>query len=507
VLFFALTALVFSACSSSGGGGGNGGGPIEGNVIIPNDYSSKYPNFVVYVCSDEDRSNSCKDTETYVKANTDGSFTITAGADIPLVAEFYATDPLPSPSSVSVSSLGDDSNKPILVYTTPAGKRTVSAFTTMVKNRADLNPNIPVEVTTEEVKIASGISDPFDPLSYTGNAGAVHDVVSELVEGVLEYITGTLGQMVDASPAIVAALYDVIFQLVESIADDPDTANANKDALISDVESDIEQAIEDTETALDEAATSGNWDISEELTLYNVVLYGSIYFMQVFSTGNIWVDWEPSEESVAILRYEGRLPEPQPQKLEDAVTLPLSFFAQRISATVTSPNKLFTSEKFNQQISLSPGAKIYTLILPLEPDEEFDIEELRGDTSSDMCYHERAMNAGFNLSVILSPYDKITLEANNKFRWINTGYHSCEPFAESLPFDKSGTYTQSGSGQNELYIFTATDGSKAVLYHKNNNPSQWYLGINPKVYFKEVFFNNIAAENVRDQLNTSIIPQ
>jgi hypothetical protein len=501
MLLFALTALFFSACSSSdSGGGGNGNNPpvpISGNVIIPSDYSS----YAVYVCSDADRSNSCSDAETYTKANPDGSFTITASNALPLIAEFYDTDPIPA-SGTSVSSFGGI--KPKLVYTTPAGKRTVSAFTTMVKNRVDLNPAITVEVTTEEVKIASGISDPFDPLSYTGTAAAVHDVVTELVEGVLAYITGTLHQAVDASPAIVAALYEVIFQLVETVAYDP--AGTDVSTLVSGAEGGVSQAIDDAETALNEAATSGNWDISEELTLYNVVLYGSIYVMQVFSTGNPWIEWE-SDESVAILHFEDRLPEPpETQNQENANILPLSFFAQRISATVTSPSKLFTSEKFNQQISLSPGAKIYTLILPMEPDEEFDIEKLRGDTSNVICHDERSMSAVFNLSVILSPYDKITLEADNKFKWINTGYHSCEIFAEYLPFDKSGSYTRSGSGQDEHYIFTATDGSKAVLYHKNYDPSQWYLGIYPKAYFKEVLFNNIAAENVRDQLNTSIIP-
>jgi hypothetical protein len=89
VFLFALTALFFLGCSSSGGGGGNGG-PVEinGHVIIPSAYSTD----IVYVCSDADRSNSCADSETYVKANADGSFAITASSALPLVAEFYDAD-------------------------------------------------------------------------------------------------------------------------------------------------------------------------------------------------------------------------------------------------------------------------------------------------------------------------------------------------------------------------------------------------------------------------------
>jgi hypothetical protein len=83
------------------------------------------------------------------------------------------------------------------------------------------------------------------------------------------------------------------------------------------------------------------------------------------------------------------------------------------------------------------------------------------------------------------------------------GYPDCGVFDEHLAFDQSGTYTKSGSGQDEYYIFTASNGAKAVLYHHNYyGASQWYLA----VYSKSVFFNDIAARNVRDQLNLNFHP-
>jgi hypothetical protein len=498
VLLFALTALFFSACSSSGGsGGGNGSGPIEGNVIIPSAYSTD----VVYVCSDADRSNSCSDTETYVKANSDGSFTITANANSPLVAEFYATDPFPS-SGASVSSLGGI--KPKLVYTTPAGKNTVSAFTTMVKNKMDLDPATTVDIAADAVKIASGITDPFDAASYTDNAMAVHDVVTELVEGVLAYITTTLGQTVDASPAIVAALYDVIFQLVESIADDPDAANSDMSTLLSGVESDIEQAIEDTETALNNAGNSGNWNINTPLTHYQVDYKSSTYYMQVYQSGSLWKSWD--HESVVSLKAGNKLPTPQ----GNPDTFDMSSFFQVISATVTSPGKVYSSERFNQKITLSTGAKVYTIIALEDSTDEFNgIEELRGD-SDDISWvgsGRRAGTVSFDGTVVSALYDKINLEADGTFRWINTGYPDNVVFNEHLAFDQSGTYTKSGSGRDEHYIFTTSNGAKAVLYHHNeDDASQWYLATYTIAYSKNVLFNDIAARNVRDLLDLSHTP-
>jgi hypothetical protein len=509
VLLFALTALFFSGCSSSSGGGGdNPPAPISGNVIIPSDYSS----YAVYVCSDADSSNSCSDAEAYVKANPDGSFTITASANYPLVAEFYDTDPIPA-SGASVSSLRGINPK--VVYTTPAGKTTVSAFTTMVKNKADLDPSTTVDIAADTVKIASGITDPFDAASYTGNAADTHDVVTELVEGVLSYITASLGQTVDASPAIVAALYNIIFQLLvdEGIADDP--AGVDVGDLVSGAEGDVAQAIDDAETALDDAASSGNWNLISPSTLYEILyddekLNGSRYLMGVVQTGSPWKIWEDSGESVAVLKAENRLFAPQG---DPDSTFDTSDRNNIISSTVTSPGNVFSSDFFdNQQITLSEGAKVYTFIvlnnymIDKYPNNIGGLLNGNVDVPNLGCAGaELSQPVNFNGIEIDAPYNTITLETGNTFRWINAGYPDCVVFNEHQSFAQNGAYEKYGSGYDEYYIFTASNGSKAVLYHKNSAP-EWYLAAYPKVYTKNVLFNDIAAENVRDQLNLSFTP-
>jgi hypothetical protein len=369
VLLFALTALFFSDCSSSDSGGGNGGGPVEisGNVIIADAYSS----YAVYVCSDPDRSNSCADTETYVKAESDGSFTIMARADLPLVAEFYDTDLIPA-SGASASSLRGVNPK--LVYTTPAGKSIISAFTTMVKSKVDLDPaNNTVDTAANAVKVASGISDPFNAESYTGNAAATHNVITAVAVGVINYINTTLNKTVDESPAIVAAIYIVVFPLVEGVAANP--AEANVSSLISTAESGVAQAIEDAETAMADAASSESWNINIPLTLYNVEHHDNVYLMGASLTGSPWSFWDDQRKPVAVLRSANTLP-------ASGGFPSIYTFSNIISATVTSPGKISTSEIYNQQIDLSPGAKVYTMAFLEDTTDIFnDIEALRNDTS------------------------------------------------------------------------------------------------------------------------------
>jgi hypothetical protein len=501
VLLFALTALFFLGCSSSGGGGGgNGGGPIEGNVIIPSDYSTD----AVYVCSDADRSNSCSDTETYVKANSDGSFTITANANFPLVAEFYATDPFPS-SGASVSSLGGAT--PRFVYTSPAGKTTISTFTTLVKNKVDLNPTMTVGAATTEVAGASGITDPFDAESYTGNAMAVHDVVTELIEGVLDLIKGK-GHEVDESPAIVAALYTIIFDLLvdENIADDP--AGVVVGDLVSGVEGDIEQTIEDAEATLEGAASSETWDPNATFTLYQIGHDDGDLTMQAYRTGPTWTEYE--EESISDLG--SNLP-PTSGSSESFSLAEQGNIVEK--AVKTSPGSVVTSERFRSRTIpfTSAGAEVYTLLVALQDKASRDsFDSLRAKYGTRNMGENTSWFGGVtinptgsnNYEINMNNAGYITMNETNKtFHWDYT--HENDVFPSNSQFHEEGHYTHENEGTNaETYMFTANNGSVAKVFHPDSDPSRFIMALYP-VRESMVFFNAAAAGDIREWLKVNSI--
>jgi hypothetical protein len=482
VFLFALTALFFYACSSSsdGGGGDNPPAPISGNVIIPSDYSS----YAVYVCSDADRSNSCSDAEPRAKANSDGSFAITASAALPLVAEFYETDPI-TVSGASVSSLGGI--KPKLVYTTPAGKTTISAFTTMVKNKVDLSPAMTVGAATAEVASASGITDPFDAESYTAHA-AVHDVVTGLAEGLLDYIN-TQNYTVNNPAAVIAALYNIIFDLLvdENIADNPGGVDVTD--LVSGAEGGIEQAIEDADAALD---PSGNWDLNTPLTLYEITydddddVYS--YRMSAFQTGPIWTTYDEVLFS-QLDSYPNSLP-PSSGASESFTLTGIDITPE--NAVKTSAGSISTTARYrSRSIPLSASAEVYTMLYS----QNFAISK----DSTSWHGNVNIIPTGSNTYKIEETAFTLTMdETDMTFNWVDTGNND-HIFRDDFAFDKQGTYTRNNAGTNEeRYTFTADDGSIAEVFHNpDRNPSMFYMNLYAIQRSRLVLFNAVAAKEIR----------
>jgi hypothetical protein len=502
VLLLALAALFFFGCSSSDSGGGNGTAPvaINGNVVIPSAYSS----YVVYVCGDTDSSNSCSAGETYAKANPDGSFTVTVNANSPLVAEFYDTDPFPA-SGASISSL--NGVNPKFVYTTPAGKTVISAFTAMIKNKTDLDPTITVNIATEAVKLASGITDPFNVASYSGSAAAAHEVVTKVAEGVLGYITGTLHKTVDTSPAVVAALYELIFQLVDTIAADPIGANANIGTLVSDAEGDIEQAIEDAEEALDDAASSGNWDLNATITLYQIGYHSDDYTMTAYQTGSIWKGYDRTPLSDL---GENELP-PSSGESEQFTLAEEGIVVEK--AVKTSPSSIVTSWRFkSREIPLtSAGAEVYTLIghhdytIPGHSFDELRVKYETDNMGDNVAWYGRVTVTSigsdtYEIEINHPATGYITMNGTDKtFRWVDTGEYDI--FPSNSAFDKRGRYAHENEGTNkETYTFTADDGSVAKVFRPNSEPSILVMAVYPKVNESIVFFNAAAARDVGNWL-------
>jgi hypothetical protein len=502
VLLFALTALVFSACSSSGGGGSGGNGSnqplqdISGTVIIPSGHTGDN----IQVCDDKNNSNSCDNGETTAEVNTaTGSFSITAAYS--LVAEFY-----PAPTSSGTSISARNGVLPVLVYTTPAGESTISAFTTMVKNKADAQPGIYNAISgAEKVKADTGITfDPFNAGSYAANA-VLHDKVSAVTAGILEYICDTLNITPDTfSAGVISALYDVVYGIVPTVAANPSSADV--DNLVNTNKGIIDaNAIAAADNTVGEVWNVGN-------TISGV--YG--FFVR---------------ESSRIVAVEGG----NGETLLPASTLPSSgsfSFSNWVikKATVTSPANIATSERFQPKtFNLGEEARIYTAVITYDfsktvQSAEYlrqnlgafgDNEDLfTGDEIGDVDTY--GFDGTFSVTSItthLYNYVKIdiTFDPNRAdtdgdgnpqsgdFVWSYSG--RLNPFHSTFPFTKRGSFIKIAHGDNEAFKLTTADGSVAILFKDNYG---WVLATYPVMDDSFVFFNQAGAQNIIEQWKTDV---
>jgi hypothetical protein len=337
---------------------------------------------------------------------------------------------------------------------------------------------------------ASGISDPFNAASYTGNALAVHDVVTELVEGVLDLIKGK-GHEVDESPAIVAALYTIIFDLLvdENIADDP--AGVVVGDLVSGAEGDIEQAIEDADAALDVPAPSGNWDLNTPLALYSISYEDddNVYTMSAIQTGPIWTEYDEVLFS-ELDSYPNNLP-PSSGASESFTLIEIGITPE--NAVKTSAGSVSTPARYrSRSIPLSASAEVYTMLFS----QNFAISK----DSTTWHGNVDIISTGPNTYTIDDmDFGYITMdETNMTFRWVDTGEND-SVFQDYFAFDKQGTYTHDNKGEsNERYTFTADDGSIAEVFHNpDRNPSRFFLNLYPVQHERMVLFNAAAAKEIR----------
>jgi hypothetical protein len=417
------------------------------------------------------------------------------------VAEFYDTDPITT-SGISVASLG--SGTPKLVYTSPAGKTTISAFTTMVKNKVDLDPTITVEAASDEVKFASGIADPFDRESYTGNAEATHDVVTDLVKGVLDYITGTLNKTVNESPAVVAGLYDVIFKLVAGVAADPTTAATNTNTLVSSANSDISQAIDDAEEALEEAGNATLWDPNDSLTLYEIAYDNGEYNMRTYRTGPQWTEYEGKPFS------ELGDNDLSPSSGESEQFTLAEMWIDVKSAVKASPGKIVTTVRYrSMKIPLSKNAEVYTMDNTQDYAKRADsFESLRVDDNHHHgTWHGSNEANGLNTGTITmirgsnnATVGTITMNKTDRtFVWVQEDDPAV--FSEDFGFTTQGNYFHENEGTNaETYLFAADNGAVAKVVRPNSDPSRLVMVIYPVRQSRVVFFNAAAADEIRDWL-------
>jgi hypothetical protein len=522
-LLFALTALSFTACSSSdddsSGGGGSSPVDIKGYVIVPNAYSSGF----VYVCSDADKSNTCSIDETYVKAGSDGAFAITARADLPLLAEFYDTDPVKT-TGVSVLSL--NSAEPKLIYTSPAGKTTISAFTTMVKNKIDLAPTeYTVEKASMEVQYASGIKDPFNTDSYSdSNVAKVHEVVSKVVEGLLDYLTSSAGLNIEPgklSSAHVAALYNLVFDMVESIALDPE--NADPDLLVGSAENSVEDAVNEAASTLG-AVDAAEYFKDKNLTVYQLVTNSNRteYRIEAIKFEGLTISFGEKKfaEVKSALSNTGDLPA---FSFEDA--LPLSHpdvNVVRVSVE-DAEGAISANNDFNLAAVNFSGAKKFTLFTGSStptPDTIAFLKERKDYHSTDNggSIYSCANNSNGQLTDGCSrDFGTIKYFNDMTFRWTPSGEKSTHPFSPiRSSHSKIGTYTKNSYDHPNLgaeYTFSATDGTVIYYYYgyyevEGSSPySNWTVAFyETEPEGKIVLFDEAGIKNIISQWNSSVIP-
>ncbi|MDR2400629.1 MAG: hypothetical protein LBD73_03135 [Deferribacteraceae bacterium] len=449
------------------------------------------------MCSDVDKSNSCNGEEELIPVNiADGSFALTASKDIPLTAEFYEE---PSSSSgISVSVM--DGKLPVLVYTTPAGEKPLSAFTTIVKNKVDQNPlYYTVNLASDEVKETSGIEDPFKKESYTdADIAKIHTVVSEVVEGLLNYLATVLSVTPETfTPAHTAALYNIVSDMVTDIADDPVSADA--DSLVSGVESGVSQEVTDADTALNEAAAAKDWNISADAKLYEVDCKGSIFTLDLIQTGAQWKIW----------RRVGldETPAGEPDFNASLTTIGIT----PVKSLVTSLSTISVNDRYGSfSISLSSGAEVYTQLFTHDYTEEIDgivylqknFETINSGNDSISIGAYDLGTANFNTDKIQDSFGNLINIFGTKFKW--TGEGNQELFSEDYGFVKSGSFAKSGSEDKEVYTFTASDGSIAYLFHPEGNSSQWALATYPVFNERMVLFNKTATQDIVNGLEISL---
>jgi hypothetical protein len=528
VFLFALTALFFSACSSSGGGGGdNPPAPqeISGKVIVPSDGA-----YDIYVCSDTNGNNSCKDEETVVQATVDtvnniAAYTITADAGKPLAAEFYLQSPSSGSSISAVTSL--PAGAPVIVYTTPAPKfvpsasvneTVISAFTTMVKNKADLDPmNVTVNMAVNDFVSDCGmLINPFKAADYDSSIIAVHNIVTDIVASVLEHIKDTLSSNVVAiagdsfTQASIAALYNAVYDLVDDIAANPsDLASSYTGGINSTIENDIANAQAD----IDEANDADVWDLNTPFIIYQIAYNHHDYYMTAFQTGPTWTQYIETLISDLDSGLSGTNnmadQEPNPFTMAQLGIVPENYVK-------TLPSSISTTARFSSRSIALPGnAAVYTMLATHNytiPGDNFEFLRANFDSESYVfhcSWHSEVTitSTGSNtyrINDVDSGY--ITMDETNKsFRWVETG-NKGDVFADDFAFNKRGTYTHNNAGTGEeTYTFTATDGSVAKVFRPNSDPSRLAMATYPVVSERLVFFNAAAAGDIRDWLNTNHI--
>jgi hypothetical protein len=518
VLLFALTALFFSACSSSDSGGGNGSnGPapqnISGKVIIPSAYNTGY---IVQVCGDANNSNSCDNAETAVNVNSaTGEFSVTTRSDYPLVAEFY--DISSTTSGTVVSSR--DGHLPVLVYTTPAGESTVSAFTTMVKNKVDTQPGIYNAIAgAEKVKADTGITfDPFNAGGYAANA-VLHNTVSAVSAGILEYICEELQLTSDSfSAGVILALYNVVYEIVATIPPNPSPA-------------DVQNIVDTNKVSIDgdvianaNASIPGNWNYGEALDLYVFNSDDGTMSVDAARTGSGFV-----RMFNGFLLPSTALP-PHSGTYEDYSLAEMSI----TKAIVSTPISIDTSDG-SKSFTLSGGAKVYTMFYTEDHSKNVDdiyyirdhfqtLEDSKNwnlTTNIDYLNGVHMGYVGKNMSRFdrngetFSTYgfeDNITLypdlddcdvtdcsSRSGTFYWYMDGYS--DPFHSDFPAVMEGNFVRLNDWSFQL---TASNGAVGFIVKRIDDPwvqyGQWALAKYPITQGTITFFSAEAAQEILDQ--------
>jgi hypothetical protein len=398
----------------------------------------------------------------------------------------------------------------VLVYTTPAGESTISAFTTLVKNKVDTQPGLYNALSgAEKVKADTGITfDPFDAASYAANA-VLHDKVSAVTAGILEYICDTLDITPDTfSAGVILALYNVVYEIVDDVVTDPSSANV--DNLVNTNKG----SVDDTAIANADGAVGDVWNWNSAPDLYD--------FWVHYNTNYVVVSSGEDDDAAKQLPTDTLPSGASPLNLSD-LNLAIKV------ATLASPANITTTSRFSSKtFNLGTEAKVYTIIFTQDYTKSVQSAEylqqnlgnIWGGENNKTLFKGESMDSidqnnfdgTFAVGTITKSDNAIsffpnrdtgTYPQNGTFVWNYSG--KIEPFHNDyFPFTKQGSFVKTADGSKEAFKLTASDGSVAILFFESE--FGWVLATYPTIEGSHTFFNQTAAQDIIDQWKNNVTP-
>ncbi|MDR0454042.1 MAG: hypothetical protein LBH05_04430, partial [Deferribacteraceae bacterium] len=480
------------------------------------------------VCFDRNSNKKCDDNEPSANIASNGTFTITGSLtdvnSVALVAELTAT------VTASYSTLAT----PSLIFETPAGQRVVSSITTIIKAKMDQDL-LSLGDASDAVKTDLGLGaddDLFDSaptVAITTLTGKITEVVSAMFDKLFTRFGITISDR-----TIMLVMNEIIPQLAAIADGSKTTEEVVSDTVGSRSEADINSQMDALKNGQPEIMTvKAVLDkYNNTLNLYNFSINDNMYAMngwRINSSSFSLAEWT----SLNTLKSDNTLPatitESSPVTITSDGGILFNFYIpMKLSNFVITPLKgkrlKANSAFYWQEIGPFPeNAVMYRgnynkINITLDTLAELR-KKRQGNSNNYPCWSNEGLKADVVTSVNregntinIGSYggsggDRINMNPSDRtFTWIPINRYLSwgSPFiTEPIP-NTSGSYTITGTGNDEIYTFTSTRGDIYLYYYEENTHCIAYYQVIDELYL--VVFNDVAARYIRDNWNVNITP-
>ena len=223
-----------SGSGDNPGGSGNTGGSTTEGVTGKVVYSGVSHDPSDMVCYDRNGNKACDEDEPSAPVSADGSYRITDATEddvkrVPLVAELYGSNASTGSKFLAKARAANETGtkrKPSVIFETPAGQKTISSITTIIKSKMDMNPALSpsdaANQTKEELKIEQNADLFSTSQSEIDKVKAAAEKVAIVMKSLLDKIAELDAPL--NKGAVILLMKDIIDQL-------PNIAVADKDGL------------------------------------------------------------------------------------------------------------------------------------------------------------------------------------------------------------------------------------------------------------------------------------